>query len=253
MRNKRGQAVLFIILGIILLFSVFLFFFIKPEVIFSKKSIEDPSLDIRSCILDSIKKHEENFFKEKQFLEEFKVFYVYRGERVPFSCFTSEFYFPCVQQSPLFIESVRRKIENKVSRDLSRCLLTIKENYDKKGYSFLYEDYSFNLIFEEKQISFDFKTNIHLSKGESSLSISNLKGNFKSSLPALLRTAETINNYESTFCEFDLMVWQAMNRDVKIDRFRGGDSTKVYILNSAGDSKKEIKFAIRTCVMPAGI
>lgn len=254
MRYKRGQTTLFIIFGIILVVFIFLLvFFVKPETSFFKKTMVDPSLFIESCISDSIKKHEESFFKEKQFLEEFNSFYLYRGENVPFSCYSSRFYFPCVQQSPLFIESIRKKMENKISRDISRCLLTMKEDYEKKGYSFDYGNYTFDLIFEEKQISFKFSSDIKISRKDSFFQISTISGKVRSSLPSLLRTAEAINNYESTFCEFDFMVWQFLNRDVKIERFRGGDSTKVYILNSSLNPQREIKFAIRTCVMPAGI
>ncbi|GEM_PF-6599910 len=249
--KKRAQISIFIVSGVLISGLILFLFLFNKDISFFKRPSSDPNLLIKRSIENSIKQNEEDFFKEKRFLEEFKIFYLYKEEKVPFSCYSTEFYFPCVQQSPLFIESIRKKMENKISRDLSRAILILKEDYENKGYSFEYDSFLFELIFEEQQISYNLKSEIKISKGETSFSVSSLNGKVKSSLPYLLRTAEAINNYESSFCEFDFMIWQALNRNVKIERFRGGDQTKVYTLKSLDN--KEIKFAIRTCVMPAGI
>lgn len=41
-------------------------------------------------------------------------------------------------------------------------------------------------------------------------------------------------------------------RDIKIDRFVTGDQTKIYTITDKLTNKK-FSFAIKTCVLPAGI
>lgn len=251
-REKKAQVTLFIIVGITILVTIISFFiFVNPQINFFRIK-ENPQEKIISCIENSIKKEEERFFEEKEILTIFPINYTSYGEKAPFVCYSTEFYFPCIPQSPLFSETIRKKMENKVSRELSKCILSLKESYEKKGYSFDYESFNFSLLFKEKEIGYEGKIPITISKEKESIRISEINGGVQSILPKMLKTIETITNYESTFCEFNLITWQAINRDIKIERFRGGDQTKVYTLTSQ-DGKKKIKFAIRTCVMPAGI
>lgn len=248
---KKGQVTLFVILGIILVGAISAFFFFyKPDINLFRSSTSDPASFLTSCIEDSIKLSEKEFFDSDTMTLNTTLLYNHNRQIMPFLCYSSEFYQPCIPQNPLFIESIRRNMENKASRELSRCILTLKEDFEKRGYNFQYSSFNLELIFNEHDISYDFDTEISISKGEEVVLISNRDGLYYSVLPKLVRTAQTIVNYETTFCEFNPMTWQAFNRDVAIQRFRAGDQTKVYFLKS-GDH--EIKFAIRTCVMPAGI
>ncbi|MEM4605704.1 MAG: hypothetical protein QW103_01550 [Candidatus Pacearchaeota archaeon] len=254
MIKKRSQVTIFIIIGLIIFVLLIFFIFSKSTRLdFFIRDKKEPSLEIKNFIEKSIKENEEKFFKEKQFLQEFKIFYLYSKENISYTCYNEEFYFPCIKQSPLFIESIRRKMENRIARDLSRFLLKLKEDYEARGYSFDFSSYVLNLSFEEKTISFSFNSNIKVFRQDTSFFVSSIEGQVNSPLPIILRTVERINDYESTLCDFDHLAWQFIYRDIKIDKFRAGDGTKVYVLKSKEYPQKEIKFAIRTCVLPAGI
>ncbi len=251
--SKRAQLTLFVIIGAVLVISVFFIFTLyKPELNVFKQKTSSPVEYLSSCIEDSIKDYEKGFFESPTLLNEGSLWYKYNKQSIPFLCYSSEFYYPCTPQNPLFIEAIRKNMENQVSRDLSKCILSLKEDYERRGYTFDHSSFVLSLIFNELDISYEGKMSIKISKGDEEIIVSSREGRVGSMLPKLLRTAETIVNYESVFCEFNHMTWQAINRDILITRARGGDQTKVYTLG-VRDSDDEIKFAIRTCVLPAGI
>jgi hypothetical protein len=250
---NRGQVSLFVIFGAVLAFLlVFIFFSYNPRLDLFGGKISSPSEYLSDCIESAILDSEKEFFDSKEIIQNRLLNFKYRKETISFLCYSSAFYLPCVPQAPLFIEAIRKNMENKVSRELSRCVLTLKENYESKGYNFDYSSFDFSLNFQEDEIFYTAKIPIKLSKGETVAVVSSGEGAVSSALPRLLRTSESIVNYESTFCEFDYIFWQAVNRDISIQRFMAGDQTKVYTVEDR-DSKKQIKFAIRTCVLPAGI
>jgi hypothetical protein len=252
LKFKSAQLSLFIIIGIVLVSAIVLLFtFYGPEISLPGQKMGSPVERISLCIEDTILEYEKSFF-EKPINIGTNLSYTSNRETMPFLCYSTEYYMPCVPQSPLFIESVRKNMENSVSRELSRCILSVKEDYEKRGYSFENSDFEFSIVFNELDFFYSVEMNIRLEKDEEVILISSREGTVPSILPKILRTAETIVNYETTFCEFNYMTWQAVNRNIIINRFRGGDQTKVYILKDRL-SNKEIKFAIRTCVMPAGI
>jgi len=252
MRFKKAQLTIFIIFGIILVATiVFLFLLYGPELNILRQKTSSPVEYLTICVEDAIKESEKNFF-ENGFLKGSTLNYKYKLQTIPFLCYSTEFYMPCVPQNPLFIEAIRKKMENFVSRELSRCVLTLKEDYEKRGYLFGHSNFELSLAFNELEFFYSAKMNINISKGGKAILVSTREGSIPSSLPKLLRTAETIVNYETSFCEFNHIAWQASNKDIRIERFRGGDQTKVYSLGHR-NSEEKIKFAIRTCVMPAGI
>jgi hypothetical protein len=251
--SKKAQLTLFVILGIILVAAIVFFFTLSNNELnpFRQKT-SSPAEYLSTCIEEAIADSEGEFFESFSSLGGSSLLYKYNLQSMPFLCYSTEFYSPCIPQNPLLIESVRKNMENYVSRELSRCILTLKEDYENKGYSFEYSSFTLSLTFNELDISYDAKTSIRIDRGDESILISTRYGNSPSSLPKLLRTAETIVNYESVFCEFNYMTWQAINRDLIIKRFRAGDQTKVYSVGLRGFDN-EIKFAIRTCVLPAGV
>jgi hypothetical protein len=68
----------------------------------------------------------------------------------------------------------------------------------------------------------------------------------------LIDTARSIVNYESETCEFNALNWEKNFPSVGIKRFITSEQTKVYTLTDK-ITKKEINFAVKTCVLPAGI
>lgn len=250
---RRAQVTLFVILGIVLFVSIiFTLVVFKPGTNLFKSKFSSPAEYISNCIEESIQTQEEEFFKSQIPFGETSLLYKYNSKTMPFLCYSTEFYSPCIPQNPLLIERVRINMENVVSRDLSRCILKLKEDYERRGYDFESSPFNLSLTFNELNIFYNVKTLLKISRGDDTIIISTREGAVNTYLPKLLRTAETIVNYESVFCEFNYKNWQALNRDISISRSRGGDQTKAYTLKPR-DSNNELNFAIRTCVLPAGI
>ncbi|MEM4330464.1 MAG: hypothetical protein QW273_00450 [Candidatus Pacearchaeota archaeon] len=254
--NKKSQISLFIIIGLFMFVIVLILIFFHDKLFsFQKVSTSSLSKEISSCIDDFLKNFEREFFEKKEFNNLFNVYYVYKGEKIPFVCYSTQYYLPCVQQSPLFSEVIRRRIENKISQELSQCVLKLKEDYEKKGYTFDFSSFNLSFNFQEKSFFYNVEIPIFIRRGDTSFKLKTVSNSVPSYLPNLLKTAETIVNYETAFCEFDEVFWQRLNREIHIEKFRGGDQTKVYILSPihTNNQNEKIKMAIRTCILPAGI
>jgi len=68
----------------------------------------------------------------------------------------------------------------------------------------------------------------------------------------MLKLEQTIVNYETTECDFDKMGWMNEDNTLLISKFSTSDQTEIYSIKDRL-TDREIKFAIKTCVLPAGI
>jgi len=249
--NKRAQVTLFIILAIVIVASLLFFFFSDK---FNSDSINtnNPQSFFDKCIKDSIRESENTLLNSNGFTKVEDNFILYNKEKIPYLCTTSEFYTSCTPQEPAFLSSIQTIMENKVSRDTENCLVSFTKDMESKGYQLTKEKSNVTLTIRKGEISVEMGKPIFLKKDETSTEIPPIKVYYSSSLFDLVKTAQTIVNYESSLCEFDLLNWQKYENQIQIARFRTSDQTKIYTLTDR-NSEKQIKFAIKTCVMPAGI
>lgn len=252
MKNKSGQVTLFVILAIVLVVAIILFFSLKP-VILAPSLTEDPEGYIEKCISDSVKNSEDSLIKNNLNLnQDFDNFVLFRSEKVPYFCTVSEFYLPCTPQRSALLSENQKIIETRALRDVADCFKNLKENYQNKGYSVSEGNLILNISLLENEIQVEVKKNFVATKGENSFSFPELGFNVNSILYKLIKTAQTIVNYESTICEFNEINWMRAMPDPAITRFSISDQTKVYSLADR-QTEKQIKFAIKTCVLPAGL
>lgn len=252
-KTKRAQVTLFVIFGVVIVLVVISFFILRPYLFERTSSISNPEAFLESCFQNSIKNTESALLKNNLKLSQnFSNYYLYKSEKVPFLCTAFEFYVPCVPQEPGLIAIIQRTLENRALLDLQTCFNTLRRDFESAGYSVSEGTLSLNLSMAEKEVLVKIRKQLDVSKGESSLSFRDFEFYQPSPLYNLIKTAQTIVNYESTFCEFNEMNWMMASHNVLISKFVGSDSTKVYTLKDRY-TEEETKFAVKTCVMPAGI
>jgi hypothetical protein len=249
--NNRGQVTLFIILAFIIVAGIAYFFF-GDKINFTPFKSEDPQQFIEKCMIDSISVAESTLLKSNGFLKIDDNFIIYNQEKIPYLCTTSEYYTPCMPQEPAIIGATQKLIENKVTRETENCFNQLLEDYQDKGYQVKRPNSTLVVEILSGKIEATINSPLYIKKDEQVMEIKQIKASYPSTLFDLLKLEQAIVNYESSLCEFDLLNWQKYENQIFITRFRASDQTKIYTLKDRY-SDKQIKFAIRTCVMPAGI
>lgn len=256
--NKKAQVTIFIILAIVLIAVIGAIYLISSGKnildVFSPKASDNPNSYLKSCVEKSIRESEELIFLSNGFsIVDKKTSVLYKSQEVPFMCISYEYYYQCVPQEPMFIEKQRKKIENKLAIDLESCISSFRKSMDKKLEIVGKNQSSAIISFSDTGIIADIDTGLIITSEEYSAGLKKIKVEYSSKLFKFLKLAQTITNYESTFCEFNHMSWMAQDHSIIIDKDVLSDQTKIYTLTDRNNRDKKLNFAIKTCVMPAGL
>jgi hypothetical protein len=251
--NKNAQVTIFIIVAIIIVAVIIFAFFYSDNIGFSSSPAQNPEAYLKNCISNSIKQSEEIILKTNGYPQlNSDNYMLYSKEKIPYLCTVSEFYSPCIPQEPAFFNYIRKLMENKIAMDTEACLTALKKDLDRKGFNVKEDPGQVNLAIEKDFIFVKLSKKIYASRAEDSLAIAGVEVSYGTNLYDLIKLEQTIVNYESTLCEFNAMNWMRFDPSIIIDMTRTSDSTKVYTLQDRLTDRK-IKFAIKTCVLPAGI
>jgi preprotein translocase subunit YajC len=251
--NHKAQVTLFVILSVVLFIAIIAFFILRPYITSNQSSTGNPEGFLEKCAKDSIQETEGLLFENNLKLNQnFSNFYLYKSEKVPLQCTASEFYTPCIPQEPGIFSSIKKTLENRAMVDLQNCYNQLTQDFESKGYSVSANTLSVDVTLGEDSIKISFEKNFVASRGEYSVSLSRFNFSQPSPLYDIVKTTQAIVNYESTLCEFNDIKWSLAMPKIMISKFVGSDSAKIYILTDRY-TEKSIKFAVKTCLLPAGI
>ena len=254
--NKKSQITLFVIIAILAIVAIILLyiFVIKPYIDASR--IDNPKAFIQKCASDSMKNSEEKILGNNGYSGNMTNYILYRGEKdsekVPYLCTSSMFYENCINQEPMLMEKIRSYIEENVRKDVNSCFSVIENKLKKGGREVISGNLTLGIEFETKAIRANIQKDITITKGDKTETFDVFDTKIISPLYNLLYTENKIVYFESENCAFDSVSWMKFNPDIIIKKFSASDQTKIYTLKDK-DTEKGIKFAVKTCVLPAGL
>lgn len=253
MKNKKAQVTIFIILALLLVAAIVFVYFYSGGLGFANSPAQNPEEYLKNCISDSIRQSEDLVLKSNGYPQFNSDNYIlYNKEKIPYLCTVSEFYAPCIPQEPAFFNYIRKLMENKVALDTENCLTALKKDLDRRGFNVKEDPGQVNLSIEKDFISVKMSKKIYASRTEDSLAIAGIDVQYGTKFYDIIKLEQNIINYESTLCEFNVMSWMKSDPSIIIFTTRTSDSTKIYTLKDRL-TERQIKFAIKTCVLPAGI
>jgi hypothetical protein len=250
--NKSGQVTIFIVIAIVIVAAILIAYlggWLKVE----QSTTNNPKQYMESCILNSIKTIEKSILESNTYPNFNSSNYIlFKNEKIPYLCVASEFYKPCIPQDPALFSRLKKLMENKVAVDTTICLNKLYKDLDSENYQITKKSGEVKLDITPDEIIATLNETIYFVKGENSYSISGFQSDYQTKIYEMLKLEQTIVNYESTFCEFNKMNWMNSYPSVIISRDMTSDQTKVYTLKDRL-TDRQIKFAIKTCVLPAGL
>jgi len=256
LKYKRSQITLFVILAIIIVTAIILLYIFVIKPYWDASRISDPKAFIEKCASDSLTNSEKKIFDNNGYPGNITNYILYSkeraGEKVPYLCTVSMFYVPCVNQEPMIMEKIRKEIEESVRVDVSSCFSNLETKLKKGGREVVSGNLTLRIEFETKAITANITKDLAISKGGKTETFNEFDTKINSPLYNLLYTENKIVYFESENCAFDSVSWMRFNSDLRIQKFSASDQTKIYTLTDK-DSEKKIKFAVKTCVLPAGL
>jgi hypothetical protein len=241
--QRRGQLTLFIILSIILVVVIIvLFFWVRPDVSFSRTS----QLNFEGCVVDATRQSiTELSLTGGENDPEF--YYEYEGERVPYYCYTSEVYKTCIVQRPLVKQFFEKELIKHLTPKVNLCYQNSIDELRDLGYNVTSGDIQLNLTIIPERITIDVNAPTTIAGQR----FTSYKMSINSNMYEVLFVATSILQYESSYGDSPISELMYYYPDLIVDKVRRGDATKVYVITDKATEDK-FQFASKSLVWPAG-
>lgn len=249
-QNKRGQVTIFIILAILIIIAVAFIFFINPSTqTTTPDAINNPSLFLETCMKEDIANVVENISLHGGTLNPTN-YVLFENQNVEYLCYTEEPYITCTVQRPLLKQHIEQEIEQALQSSAQSCIQSLKENFEDQGYTVNMQGSGIDVSLLLKTVNTKFLTNITLTK-ENSQEYKELSVVLNNNLYELVSVATNILEWEATYGDAETTFYMDADANLKVEKRRFTDGTRVYILTNRETGKK-FQFATKNLIWPPG-
>src|SRR3989338_4232234 len=131
--DKRGQAMIWVIVALALSAIIILFFVLREKVKLEipEKIEEDPKGFIDECTRRNVNEAVDLILPQGGFVrpEHAKT---YNGINVSYLCYNKGNYLPCVNEHPLFLSEMKDEIKNYIRPKIDKCFYDYKAEMEKR-------------------------------------------------------------------------------------------------------------------------
>jgi hypothetical protein len=252
--GKRGQLTIFIIIAILIIALALLIYFLYPKMI-SKGGLQtsNPYTYMDTCIKEKIEETIQivslqggNYIVTSQ-----NQGYFYRGEYVRFLCYSNEDFQPCVNQEPFLTEHVESEIRDAISSDLEKCLDSMVESFEKKGYDVDLEKGVPEVQILPEMVYTKFNCKLTLVKGGESQKYEDFGIKTNSNLYEMLEVVKNIIIWEMNVGDSIPEAYMELNPYLKVEKKRKENEIKLYMITDR-NTGEVFRFATRSFAAPVG-
>ncbi len=250
MNKKRGQVTIFIIIAIVVVGLIALFFLFSPQIrpLFDE-GVTNPHAFIQNCLEEDIENVVDELSLKGGEIEP-ESFYLYKGDKIRYLCYTNEYYQTCVVQESMLKESIEKEIKEAISLRIEECFDDLEEEYKKQGYDVDLNRGEISVELLPKRIVTKIDSTLTLTK-DTSKTYDSFMVVLNNNLYELIGVAKSILNYESTIGNMDVTMYMNYYRDLKVEKITQDEGTKIYIITDRNNNNK-FQFASRSIAWPAG-
>jgi hypothetical protein len=249
-KNKGGQVTIFIILAIVIIVLGILVYMYFPQI---KTTLglgpKNPKSFIQACIEEKIEESVETLSLQGGSINP-EHFILYDNEKIEYLCYTNEYYKTCVMQRPLLKAHIENEIKDEIKEEVKECFNSLKESYQKKGYSVDMKEGGTSIELLPKRIVSTFDYSLTLTKGESE-KYESFKVVLNNNLYELTSIASSILNWEARYGDAETTIYMNYYHDLKVEKKKQSDGTTIYILTDRNNENK-FQFASRSVAWPPG-
>lgn len=258
MRGKRGQVVIFIIIGIVLVAVIALFLIfgekIIPEIGLGRET--NPSSFLDSCMREKVEESVKLISMQGGSAnpELYKTF-KFEGEEdftdISYLCYTQNYYISCINQEPMLIQHLKEEIKTDISDEVKTCFDDLASNLERQNYVVDAKYNGFEIELIRGKIIINIDGELILTKSGETLKQEDFKIIIPSRFYDLALVVQEITSQEAEYCNFEHLGYMTFYPEFYIDKFVTSDSAIIYTIRHE-DSKERFRFAVRTCVLRPG-
>ncbi|MFA4952962.1 MAG: hypothetical protein WC584_01960 [Candidatus Pacearchaeota archaeon] len=255
MKDKKGQVTIFIIIALLIVgFAVLIYIFYPKISVAFGFGVGSPQEYLATCIEDNFNENVLTVSSQGGSLNP-ENYFLYKRDKIEYLCYTEDYYKTCVMQKPLLKSSVETEIKKGIKDKVNECVGKLKTNYERKGYSVSISEGDFGVELLPKRVVVNLDQQITLRKGEDVQSFGGDKKKlsvvFNNNLYELTSIASSVLNSEATYGDAETTIYMDFYHDLKVEKYKQTDGTKVYILTDRNDGNK-FQFATRSVAWPPG-
>ncbi len=250
-KNKKGQLAIFIIIALILVVVIILLFLLISQPDLSTPDTQNPNLYIEKCAKDSVKEAIEILLPRGGSIEPTN-YKLYQDEKRTYLCSTNNFYERCIHQEPLLAEHIEKEITEYAKPRIEQCFLSLKQELESKNYAVEMGGMEVQTRLLPKKVEIEINRDFVIKKNDVEQRFKRFRGEIINPLYDLVVVALEIIKQEARFCNFERVGYMMFYPDYDIQKFSASDGSDVYTIKERA-SEEEFVFAVRSCVMPAGL
>ena len=250
--NSRGQIAVFVIAAVIIVAMIVLVLIARGGPSFTIPESFSPEQYVSACVREAVSEETDIMIKQGGFVEPRD--YMLRGTtRIAYLCKNINYYEPCINQYPRYVEAVRAELERQVKSRVSECLTTLDAELERR-------QYMVNRVLEPKirvelepdSIVVESSVMMTLSKGDKTEKFDKLTTRVREPLYNLATVASEIVRQEAEFCYFSNDGFSLIYPEFDIRRELLQEGTKLYTIKHVS-SDMSLVIAVRGCVIPQGV
>jgi len=248
-KSKLSQVTIFIIIAVlIVLIALLIFFLWRPP---STTTItENPQFYIESCVKESAEEAIDILSRQGGDIKP-ELSLGFMGENLTYLCYYHGNYKSCVNQRPMLIEHLQDEISEYVEGNVSECFSSLKAELEDKGYTVSVAGMNVETELQPERVVVNVDRKLVISRRDETRTFEKFDSQAASPLYELAEIAMEIVNQEAEFCNFENLGFMITypRYDIRKDSFEG---SLIYTITDL-ETQHSFKFAVRTCVMPAGL
>lgn len=257
MSSRRGQAVIWIILGVVLAASILLFFAITREPTIVRPPSSDVSFDAESflseCTVKYVNEAVDIMLPQGGFLRPRNSVY-FNNTNIEYFCENVGLYDSCVNQHPMLIYELEMEIEKYLRENgrMIRCVDEMKKEFKDRGADvnaplspaiWVELDYEKVIVHLEDEMT--------ITKLGETRTFNEFRMEVRSPLYNLALIANEIASQEAEYCYFEYVGYNILYPKYRVSKYSMSQPIRIYTILDK-KSNKEMNIAIRSCAIPAG-
>jgi hypothetical protein len=247
--NKKAQITLFVILALVIVGFLILILMFGNKIIPSVTT-KTPINDIKTCIESSAKKGIEIISKQGGEIEPDNYF-LYKGEKIEYVCYTTETYKTCTMQKPLLKQDVEKELAKYITPAVKNCIDGVKTSLEGKGYDVTVTGPKVSVELVPDNAIINTNSDFIATKGDKTETYKNIKIEMSSGLYDEIMIASSISNFEARYGTAESMVYMIYYPSLRVNKTEV-QGTRIYTITNK-EKGDQFRFASRSLVFPTGL
>ncbi|MFH1500518.1 MAG: hypothetical protein ABIE22_01075 [archaeon] len=250
---KKAQITLFVIVGLIIIVAVIFYLIIagKVAIDFTPARLPEPSKYLQDCIEENVI---DLMMSQGGYIDP-QNYKFYQGNKIAYLCYNQNFYYPCINQEPLYIRHLEEEIVENSREKINNCFDEMKKEFEQRGNTVVMgNSMQVDVELASRRVDFIIDRSVEISGQEEAKDYDGFNLVIFSPLYDLAAVAVEIVDQEAKYCNFEYIGYDLLHPGVHIERFTHGgnaEAAKIYFIEDKYTGK-QLRIAVRGCIIPSG-